>query len=172
MKSKQTLFPHWLTTHIDLLKDQLSLPELQLAKQLASLPGNEKKKNEKTNKWCVTDNIIASEFYSGSPFSNLWSVQLTSCRKHGKLMVWPVNGMSAAVFPDSSLLNRFASATLHPRGNKSSKSAETGFLRFCLYGRKNDSKALRLSCHCMSAVRIWVCDCSKVKWNVCITSFV
>lgn len=131
MKQTQSLFPRWLTTHIDLLKDQLDLlPDLQLAKQLASLPGIETKKR------CVTDNIIASKFHSGSPYPNFWSVQSTSCRKHGKLMVWPVCGMSAAVFPDSSLLNWFASAALHPRGNKSSQSAETGFWGFAFMGGK------------------------------------
>lgn len=69
--------------------------------------------------------------------------------------------MSAAVFPDSSLLTWFAA--LHPRGNKSSQSAETGFLRFCFHERKNDSKAGRLSCHCMRVVWILVSDYGKVK---------
>lgn len=68
--------------------------------------------------------------------------------------------MSAAVFPDLPLLNQLAA--LHPGGNKSSQSVETGFLRFCFYERKNDSKA-GLSCHCMRVVLISVSDCSKVK---------
>lgn len=73
-------------------------------------------------------------------------------------------GMRAALSPDWSVLNQFA--TSRPRGNKSSQSAEIRVLRFSFYGRKNYSMAGHLSCHCMSVVWISVWAYSKGKWNV------
>lgn len=68
----------------------------------------------------ATDHWVASRFYSLSSNPNFWSLQLHQAESIGQWLVLAGERLSAALFPDSSLLNQFAAATLPLRGNKSS----------------------------------------------------
>lgn len=121
----KSLFPRWLTTSIDLPEANM-LPDLQLQKQLVSLQDTDTKND-------VSHNCVKISQWLSMPQFLVSAV--ASCSKHGRPLVWPMSGwvqqLSQTRPSWTSLL-----LPLHPRGNKSSQSAETGFWGFAFMGGK------------------------------------
>lgn len=153
------LFPHWLTTTIDLPKLDF-FPGLQLQKQLASLAGSD------------TKNDVSQVIWFGQNFTVALRTQILARCSNIMLKAWQVGlaepadkRMSAAFFPRLSPLPNF-SATLIQDGLKGASQRKLGFEVLLFMGRKIIQMLLVFSHHCMGVVWISVWDFSKVGRNV------